>query len=154
MKTTKYISLLLIAFISIVGCLGTYGKMKTQSGNDSKATQQELIDNWSDYNIWFKSAVIVFDPKNDDKKILVGSNWGTVKDQQTWKGIVKTNTTGHGNISPMWANYSMTRVREIWGPENQLYGYIIHQLPDSVSAMVVDENTMRLHYHRAHFGAP
>jgi hypothetical protein len=67
---------------------------------------------------------------------------------------VKTNTTGHGNISPMWANYSMTRVREIWGPENLLYGYIIHQLPDSVSAMVVDENTMRLHYHRAHFGAP
>jgi hypothetical protein len=154
MKTTKYISLLLIAFISIVGCSGTYGKMKTQSGNDSKATQQELIDNWSDYNIWFKSAVIVFDPKNDDKKILVGSNWGTVKDQETWTGIVKTNTTSHGNISPMWANYSMTRVREIWGPENQLYGYIIHQLPDSVSAMVVDENTMRLHYHRAHFGAP
>jgi hypothetical protein len=150
----KYISLMLIAFISIVGCMGTYGKLKTQSRNDSKVTQQELIDNWSDYDIWFKSAVIVFDPKNDDKKILVGSNWGTVKDQETWTGLVKTNTTSHGNISPMWANYSMTRVREIWGPENLLYGYIIHQLPDSVSAMVVDENTMRLHYHRAHFGAP
>jgi hypothetical protein len=79
----KYISLMLIAFISIVGCMGTYGKLKTQSRNDSKVTQQELIDNWSDYDIWFKSAVIVFDPKNDDKKILVGSNWGTVKDQET-----------------------------------------------------------------------
>jgi hypothetical protein len=128
--------------------------LKTQSRNDSKVTQQKLIDNWSAYDIWFKSAVIVFEPKNDDKKILVSGTWGTVNDQETWNGIVKENTTSHGNISPLWASYSMTRVREIWSPDNQLYGYIIHQQPDSVSAKVVDENTMRLYYHRARFGGP
>jgi len=154
MKTIKYVSVMLIAFISIVGCSGTYGKLKTQSRNDSTVTQQKLIDNWSAYDIWFKSAVIVFDPKNDDKKILVSGTWGTVNDQETWNGIVKENTTSHGNISPLWASYSMTRVREIWSPDNQFYGYIIHQQPDSVSAKVVDENTMRLYYHRARFGGP
>ena len=138
----------------MIGCSGTYGKLKNQTANDSKATQQELIDNWSDYDIWFKSAVIVFDPKNDDKKILVSSNWGTVKEQEMWTAIVKANTTSDGNIDPVWANYSMTGVREIWGPENQLYGYIIHQMQDLVSAKVVDENTMRLYYHRARFGGP
>ncbi len=137
-----------------MGCSGTYANIKNQSGDESKVTQKKLINNWSDYDIWFKSAVIVFDPKNNDRKILVGSNWGTVKDQETWTGIVKANTTSQGNISPVWANYSMTGVREIWGPDNQFYGYIIHQQGDLVSARVVDENTMRLYYNRAHFGAP
>jgi hypothetical protein len=145
---------MLIAFVFMMGCSGNYGKLKTQSASDSKVTQQELIDNWSDYDIWFKSAVIVFDSKNDDKKILVGSNWGTVKDQETWTEIVKENTTSNGDISPMWANYSMTGVREIWSPDNQLYGYIMHQQGDLVSAKVVDENTMRLYYVRALIGGP
>jgi hypothetical protein len=154
MKTIKYVSLMLIAFVSIIGCSGTYANIKNQSGAESKVTEKKLIDNWSDYDIWFKSAVIVFDPKNDDRKILVGSNWGTVKDQKTWTEIVKANTTSDGNFSPVWASYSMTGVREIWGPDNQLYGYIIHQQGDLVSARVVDENTMRLYYNRANFGGP
>jgi hypothetical protein len=145
---------MLIAFISIMGCSGSYGKLKNQSRADSKVTQQELIENWSDYHIWFKSAVIVFDPKNDDRKILLGGNWGTVKDQETWTEIVKANTTSHGNISPVWASYSMTGVREIWSPDNHLYGYIIHQRQDLVSVKLVDENTMRLWYTRARFGGP
>jgi hypothetical protein len=154
MKTVKFVSLMLIAFVSILGCSGTYGKLKTQSDSDSKITQQELINNWSGYDIWFRSAVIVFDPKNDDRKILVGGNWGTVKNQETWTGIVKANTTSQGNVSPVWANYSMTRVREIWGPDNQLYGFIIHQQRDLVSVKLVDENTLRLWYNRARFGGP
>jgi hypothetical protein len=34
--------------------------------------------------------------------------------------------TGKGNIDPLSASYAMTNVREIWSPDNQLYGYIIH----------------------------
>jgi hypothetical protein len=154
MNIKRLAGIVILIFIFIMGCSGTYANIKNQSGDESKVTQKKLIDNWSDYDIWFKSAVIVFDPKNDDRKILVGSNWGTVKDQETWTGIVKANTTSQGNISPVWASYSMTGVREIWGPDNQLYGYIIHQQRDLVSARVVDENTMRLYYNRANFGGP
>lgn len=144
MKSTKYDSLILIAFILIVGCAGTYGDFKAQSESDSKITQQKLIDNWSEYDIRFKSAVIVFDPKNDDKKILVDKNWGTVKDQETWTEIVEDNTTIDGNINPVWASYSMTEVREIWGPDNQLYGFVVHQQADAVNPELVEKNTMRL----------
>jgi hypothetical protein len=154
MSIKKIAGIVILIVALVMGCSGTYANIKNQSGAESKVTQKKLIDNWSDYDISFMSAVIVFDPKNDDKKILVGSNWGTVKDQETWTEIVKANTTSQGNISPVWASYSMTGVREIWGPDNQLYGYIIHQQGDLVSARVVDENTMRLYYNRANFGGP
>jgi len=143
-KRLAGIVILIIAFI--MGCLGSFGKLKTPSENDSKATQQELIENWSDYDIRFKSAAIVFDPKNDKRKILLGGNWDTVKDQQTWTEFVKANTTSQGHINPPWASYSTSGVREIWGPDNQLYGYIIHQQGDQVSVKLVEENTLRLWY--------
>ncbi|MGD2036485.1 MAG: hypothetical protein PVH28_01310 [Desulfobacterales bacterium] len=154
MTPKKFAGIIILLFPFIMGCSETYGTLKKLSTADSKATQQELIDNWSQYHIWLKSAVIVFDPKNDNKKILVGSNWSTVKDQETWTEIVKANTTSQGNISPVWANYAMTGIREIWGPDNQLYGYIIHQQPDLVSVKLVEVNTLRLWYIRARFGGP
>ena len=70
MKPVKYISLMLMVFLLILGCSGNSGKLKTQSENDSKVTQQELIDNWSDYHIRNRAFAIVFDPKNDDRRIL------------------------------------------------------------------------------------
>ena len=153
LKRLAGIVIQIVAFV--MGCSGSYGKIKTQSKNESKITQQKLIDNWSDYIIWLRTTVVVFDPKNDDRKILVGSNWGTVKNQEAWTQIVKANTTGQGNVSPVWANYAMTRVREIRSPDNQqLFGYIIHQQRDLLSARLVDENTMRLFYNRANFGGP
>lgn len=154
MKTPKFISLFLVSFIFIAGCAGTYGKIKNQSRSDSKITQQELVDNWSDYHISFRSAVIVFDPKKDDKQINLGKYWGTVTDQSTWTQIVENNTSASGTINPMWATSSMSNVREVWGPENQFYGYIIHQRTDLVSFSVIDENTMRLNHQRARFGGP
>ena len=150
MKTLKYVSSIFLSFVFIMGCSGTSGKLKTQSETDSKVTQQELIDNWSDYDISYNSVVIVFDPKNDNKKILVDSYWSTVKDQETWTQIVKgnTNPTGKGWIYYVWGN----RVREIWVPDNQFYGYVIHQPRELVSAKVVDENTVRLIHNYGLYG--
>lgn len=146
---------MILVFFALTGCAGDYARIKTLPANESKVTQQELIDNWSEYTIWLRSTVVVFDPKNDDRKIVVGSNWGTVNDQSTWDEIVNANTTAEGNISPVWANYAMTRVREIRSPDaQQLFGYIIHQQGDLVSARLIDEKTMRLFYNRASFGGP
>ena len=146
---------MILVFFALTGCAGDYARIKTLPADESKVTQQELIDNWSEYTIWLRSTVVVFDPKNDDRKIVVGSNWGTVNDQATWEEIVNANTTAEGNITPVWANYAMTRVREIRSPDaQQLFGYIIHQQGDLVSARLIDEKTMRLFYNRASFGGP
>ena len=142
-----------------MGCAGTYGKYKTQSEDKSKVTKRELIDNWSDYDIWLhyhtgykppRLTIIIFDTKNDDKKILVGSNWSKVKDQETWLEVVKENTTSDGGeltlVVENYGSYHFTEVLEVWGPENQLYGFIIHQ-QFAVSLQRVeqiDENTIRI----------
>ncbi len=148
------VGIVILIFAFIMGCSGNYANIKNQSGDESKVTQKILINNWSDYDIWFRYTVVVFDPKNDDKKILVGSNWGTVKDQEMWTEIVKENTTSDGNIDPLWSYGPMTGVREIWGPDNLFYGYVIHQRRDLVNATVVDENTVQLWHRYANFGGP
>ena len=77
-----------------------------------------------------------------------GWHWGVIKDQESWTEFLKANTTSQGDISPAWADYPMTEFREIWGPDNQLYGFIITQQMDTVSIMLVDENALRLWHYR------
>jgi hypothetical protein len=154
MKRVNCISLIFFAFIIIVGCSQDAAILKEQSAEQSKIPQQELFNNFSDYIIWPRATAVVFDPKDDDRKILVGGNWGTVKDQASWDQIVKDNTTSDGTVTPVWANYAMTGVREIWSRDNQLYGYIIHQQRDLVSARVVDVNTIRVWHTTARVGGP
>jgi hypothetical protein len=151
MNTKRLAGIVILFLIFIMGCSGASGKLKTQSESESKVTQQELIDNWSDYNIRYNSVVIVFDPKNDDKKILVDSYWSTVKDQETWTQLVNgTKTTRNGRINQVWGN----GIREIWVKDDQFYGYVIHQRRELVSAQRVDENTVRLIHNYAVYGGP
>ncbi len=152
MKHNKYVSRMLIVFLLIIGCSGNYGKLKSQSEGNSKATQQELIDNWSDYKISLdyretsELTVIVFDPKNDHRKILLGTKWVTVEEQETWTEIVKANTTSDGDFNLNGAYLGTTGVKEIYGPDNQLYGFIIHLnfAVQWVNVKMVDENTIQL----------
>ena len=128
-------------FICIVGCSGNYANIKNLSESESKAIQQELLDNWSDYNISYAVRVIVFDPNNDDKKILVHSRWPTVKDQETWNQIVNGTIIVHTGWPPgeIWGD----PIREIW-VNNQFYGYVSHKRSAVVTAKIVDENTVFL----------
>ena len=170
MNLKKLTGIATIIFALVMGCSGKYGNFKTQSASDSKVTQQELFDNWSDYDIWLNYrpkvyrpyglavAVIVFDPKNDDTEILVvGNNWSRVKDQETWTEIVKTNPTSQDDfdLSASWFTDPITSGREIWGPDNQLYGFFINQKgsEDWIILKLVDENTMQLSWQKGWFGA-
>ena len=159
---------LILIFTFVMGCSGNHGTLKPQSESDSKVTRQKLIDNWSDYHITYRTAVIVFDPKNDDRRILLGGkkgwHWVTIKDQEMWTQFAKTSITSNGDISPFWATdpsngarslaYPMTGVREIWGPDDQLYGFIITQQMDRVSTNLVEENSLRLWYYPYIVGYP
>ena len=120
--------------------------MKTHPENVSKVTQQELIDNSSDYDIRYNRRIVVFDPNNDDRRILVENYWSRVNDHETWAQIVNGHTSGKhdDDISQLWSFYSNSGIREIWSPNDQFYGYVLYRQRELVSAKVVDENTMRL----------
>jgi hypothetical protein len=59
----------------------------------------------------FEASAIVFDPKNDDRKILVKRNWDTVKDQNALTEIVKANTARSGDFDIRAMGYSPTNRR-------------------------------------------
>ena len=147
MNSKRLAGLVVLIFAFIMGCSGNYGKLKTQSDIETKLTQQELINNWPDYHIRYNHRVIVFDPKKDDKKILVGNSWGTVKDQETWTRLVNGNerlpTKGYTN--QVWGN----EIREIRFTDNRLYGYVTYQPNELVSTQIVDENKVRLWHGRS-----
>ena len=154
MKTIKYFGPVLITLIFIMACSGYYGKVKNQSQADSKVTQKELMDNWSDYHIMYRNNanVIVFDLKDDGNKILAGGNrggvWATVHDPKGWAKFVKDNITSDDEIILTRFDTRRTGVREIWGPDNQLYGFVILPQEDGCHTRPVDEHTLRLRYHR------
>jgi hypothetical protein len=139
MKTLKQVSILLIAFTLIIGCSGNTANIKNQSEDESKVTQKKITNDWSDYDIKYNRVVIVFDPKKDDKKILVGNYWGTVKDQETWTRLVNNSERVSSGYNLVWGN----PIREIW-VQNQFYGYVSHRQRELVSAEIVNENTVRL----------
>ncbi len=142
----------------VLGCSGTNVKLKTQSESESKVTQQELIDNWSAYNIWIyykptpepKIAIIVFDAKNDNREMSVEDYMGAVKvkDQEMWTEVVKENTTSRGDF--LLEPYTYARdtgiiaTQEIRSSDNQLYGYVIHNERWPLYAHLVEENTWRI----------
>ena len=160
MKILKFVSLMFLVFLLIIGCAGNYGKFKRKTGSESKAIQQELLDNWSDYDIWIgyyteyeppRISNIIFDKKNDDKRILVGSRYIKIKDQKMWTEIVKANAVSDGEFNlvwdPMFINRYSTGVMELWGSENQLYGFIITIEGSQLTRVEqVDENTIRLEW--------
>ena len=137
---------MLILYLLAMGCSGN-NSIKDLSESESKAIQQALLDTWADYDIHYRGGIIVFDLKNDDKKILVPrgnlSGFYTVKDQETWTQIVN-GTTPHNNTNMVWGE----PIQEI-RVNNQFYGYVIYYVVDhhwavSLGVWVVDDNTVWL----------
>lgn len=165
MNIKRLAGIQILILILAMGCSGSYGKIHTPSESDAKAMQKELLNSWTEYNVYVNrspswvvrlkgphgAGAIVFDPKNDDRKILVARswNWDTVKDQKAWTEMLKANTTSAGDFDISTAgsvNLSSTGVREILGPDNQLYGFIISQRKASVVVKKVDEKSIRLRW--------
>jgi hypothetical protein len=143
MNAVRLTGILTLTVSLVMGCSGNNANIKNLSESESKAIQQDLLDNWSDYHISYNRNVIVFDPKNDDKKILIYNSiwWGTVNDQKTWTQIVNGTKTvpDRINLNQVWGE----PIREIW-VHNQFYGYVSHYRRDIVSAEIVDENSVQL----------
>ena len=147
---------MVIAIIFIMGCSSeNYGIYKREIGSEPNATRQKLVDNWSDYDILLiynesfepdRLISVIFDTKNDNMKILVETHWSKVKveDQEMWTKIVKENA----QLLGPWQDNANKDVQEIWGPDNQLYGYVITWASVVLDRVeLVDKNTIQLSGH-------
>jgi len=135
MKRFLILFFLLSAFcLLMLSCASNWTKNNGNFAQDDDIkTMFETHEYVPDYNYFYTRYA------NDPEAIV-----GIKKDYE----IVKANTTSDGDFSMVWAgyDYSTSGVQEIWGPDNQLYGFIIYQqtVVDSVNVKLVDENTMQL----------
>jgi hypothetical protein len=134
----KRLAVLAILIVALVmGCSGTYGKLSKQTGTEDKMTLAELRENWEEYTIYYsyrwdsRPSAIMFDPKNNDKK-LGGDGWYKIEDQQT---LSET-------ISIIQQQYDYAKVEIITGPDNQVFGYMYYPFYLNVPVKVVDERTL------------
>ena len=163
MKQIRFISLMLILVFFTAGCAQDYGIFKRQSESEAAVTKKKLIENWSDYTIWLiyrttyqppRLVVVIFDARDDNMNLLVGGNLSKVKveNEEMWMKVVRESATSDGEYNLIWGGgqYSSTGVQEIWGPDEQLYGYVVFQESAIVLDQVelVDANTLRLSGHR------
>ena len=164
MDSRRLVGSIILIIIFVSGCAGNYGIFKRQSESEANVTKQKLIENWSDYTIWLiyrttfqppRLVVVIFDARDDNMNLLVGGNLSKVKveNEEMWMKVVRENTTSDGENNLIWGGlgqYSSTGVQEIWGPDEQLYGYVVFQESAIVLDQVelVDANTLRLSGHR------
>jgi hypothetical protein len=134
-KRLAGIVILIVALV--MGCSGTYGKLSKQTGTEDKMTLAELRENWEEYTIYYSyrwsttPSAIMFDPKNNDKK-LVGDSWIKIEDKET---LSET-------ISIIQQRYDYAKVEIITGPDNQVFGYMYYPFYLNVPVKMVNERTL------------
>ena len=111
--------------------------------------KQELETNWSLYTIYYiPEHAVLFDPKDDDNTLLVSSNrWIKFEDdKKAWLEILRQNTQTTERFSDKLLR-STTGFLEIIGPDEQFFGYLVHEKMDMVTLKIIDRNTMRIYYY-------
>jgi hypothetical protein len=137
MDINRLAGILILICIFSMGCSGPYGKIRKQTGNEDLMTLAELKENWEEYTIYYSyrrdssPSAIMFDPKNDDNK-LVGDSWHKIEDQEIFSEA----------ISKIQQRYDYATVEIIEGPDNQFFGYMYYPSYLYVPVKVVDERTL------------
>lgn len=138
---------LAFVLIMVVSCAGKTGFVKVTAipWKDEHASVGFLVKNWLDYHISYNGLKtdqprgILFDPKNDDRKIT-GKRWYPFEDGKTLSDMI-------GWISSFSRSYPL--VQKILGPKDRLFGYIFCDPHYQVPVRALDGKTIRifeLHY--------
>ena len=146
MKMKKYIGLAVIAMILIFPMSGfawfnNYGKIRLQPWRGEKMTVEKLKERWQDYRVYYagldidKPGAIMFDPKNDERELVLHKWWDPVKDRDELEEIIQWADTSYSHYYPA--------VWRILGPDDQFYGYLF-TAHHHVLIRVVNDKTMWL----------
>lgn len=97
-----------------------YGRLSASSYVGKSMTISQLYENWDNYHIYYAgpslawATAIMFDPKDDKRKVVTHKWWEAVKDREMLFDLV-------GMLEGNVAEPSMLKVV---GPDDRLYGYI------------------------------
>ena len=138
MKIIRLAGIKFLIFVMFIGCHENYGIIRIPSDNDNKMTLVELKENWQDYSVYrgyrwaTRPAAIMFDPKDNDKK-LVGDRWYLIEDEETLSQSIR-------EIQAWFDVDDYTAVGLMEGPDNEVFGYIYPAY--RVPVRMIDERTL------------
>lgn len=121
-KKSIYIRVIVIIFIFFICGCSNFGKLRRQSKYDDGVDLDYLINNLSDYDIYYSgyslehSSGILFDPKYDGDTIKVSDAWKKIEGRQTVSTVVTW-------VSIPDTFYVPTLYR-ILGPDDKFFGYM------------------------------
>ena len=137
-KGSVYLAVVSIISLSLISGCASGGRLRVQSGSDTKVFLKDMEENKDKYiihaNEWPAGEVsaIVFDSK-DDNRTIENDGW--------------TKVTSQEQLSKLIARSDRLIFRQFFkivGPNDDLYGYLLGG-ERYVWIQVVDENTFKLH---------
>ncbi|MGD9038635.1 MAG: hypothetical protein PVH82_03280 [Desulfobacteraceae bacterium] len=142
MNLRKYLYLALITALLtglISGCstIKGYGKLGFPQTTEPKMTLDQLVENWKDYDIYYSGVWegyvygVMFDPKNDDRKLVGHEWWAPVQTQEDLAQMIRLI-----NSFPF-----EPQLWKILSPDNRLHGFI-YTFRHPVMIKVIDDRTL------------
>lgn len=138
MKFMKHPVSLMLLMAALVGCAtDNYGKVQRQTGSDEAVSLKQLTDNWKDHDVYYatryssRPAAVMFDPRNDDKR-LTGDGWYRIEDPVTLAKTIR--------IIQVW--YRSAIVGVVRSPDDRIFGYMYYPSGLNIPIKMVDENTL------------
>ena len=144
----KWTGLMLFCGFLMVSCATETGpRFADLRANKQQAIAQELENNSTAYIIsYIPQHAVLFDPKDDKNTLLVSGRWiKSADDKEAWVEILRQNTQTKESIFDTILG-TTTGFHEIIGPDEQLFGYLVHEKMDLVALKIIDRNTMRIYY--------
>jgi hypothetical protein len=144
----KWTGLMIFFGFFMVSCATDSGpRFADLRAKKQQQIKQELENNWPRYSIYYiPERAVIFDPKDDGNTLVVSSRWIRFgDDKKAWVEILRENTQTSDNIFDTLLR-ATTGFKEVIGPDEQFFGYLIHQKMDLVALKVIDRNTMRIYY--------
>ena len=136
-KSIKILSCIIIALITgsyIMGCAaGNRGELNIVE----KPTEDELRQDWNEYTVFSLRIqnvnLSLFFKIHDDRRIILDSRWIEVLSEDTMANSIVSQSA--------W-------VMEIFGNNDEIFGYMVLRTGDRASVKIIDKNTVQLYYHR------
>ena len=144
----KWTSLMILFGFFMVSCATDTGpRFVDLRAKKQQQIKQELENDWPRYSIYYiPERAVLFDPKDDGNTLVVSGRWIRFgDDKKAWVEILRENTQTSDNIFDTLLR-ATTGFKEVIGPDEQFFGYLIHQKMDLVALKVIDRNTVRIYY--------
>ncbi len=123
MKRQVIFWLTAMATILFVVACATQSTVKPVSTEDQGALAKRLFNNAQDYDIYYYEwgnqvpACLIFDIKNDGKKIAVGPNWQKINSKQELDVVL--------DKGEMWRTHVAPKLEALTGSDGAVWGYAL-----------------------------